>query len=127
MTDPNVSVPPLSLMNYQSEDMGRLSPFDSERMLLFQKLPKMGSKSHVKTVMRWKHDLKADWLEYEAKGDLVVELSCKVCKEFSIQKNSPYVTGTNNVHKSALINHIRSDSHISAVKIKQDQESWTNM
>lgn len=78
---------------------------------------------YARTVVKWKQELNADWLDFEVEGDTVVELSCRVCKEYSVHKTSPYVHGTKNVHKASVIFHMKSEAHAVALRIMHDIQS----
>lgn len=78
---------------------------------------------YIRTVDKWKKELNADWLDLEVEGNIVVQLSCNVCKKYSAQKIGPYITGTRNVKKGSVLFHMRSDAHQQAIKVKQDSPS----
>lgn len=116
--------PYMQMNSSQFQESHPLSTYPNHMSLKnnFTKPPTLGPSTspYIKTVAKWIQDLDADWLDFEVKGDVVVKLFCKVCKEYSLQKGSPYVNGTKNVHKTSVIFHMKSDAHATAMRIKKN-------
>ncbi|KAK6191936.1 hypothetical protein SNE40_003508 [Patella caerulea] len=78
----------------------------------------------VKTVKKWMHDMNID-IGYKVKQnydgtntDIVCEMWCTVCKEYSSDRNSSLVTGSKRVKKESVQQHKKSTSHDRAFQTK---------